>query len=185
MVKSSVAWVEGHISRRTRFARRATHPDGMPDPLRGTRQDGDVPRKNRHHSPATQLISLPSPTRHSRGSTGRGHAPEVLMPPIRHLRTIAVAGVALGLASCGGSSTAPKAPPAALTGLPRELTAVETSVRDAANAFSFALWRRVNQVQRDQNVFISPLSASFALVMRMNGAATHTSAEIPAGLHFL
>src|SRR3989304_516731 len=105
-------------------------------------------------APATQLISLPSPTRHSRGSTGRGHTPEVLMTPIRHLRTMSVVVVALGLASCGGSSTAPKAPPAALTGLPRELTAVETSVRDAANAFSFALWRRVNQVQRDQNVFI-------------------------------
>src|SRR3972149_2497938 len=58
--------------------------------------------------------------------------------------------------SGGGPSTAPKGPPAALTGLPRDITAVETSVRDAANAFSFALWRRVNQVQRDQHVVISP-----------------------------
>ena len=106
------------------------------------------------------------------------------MTPIRHVRTMSVVVVALGLASCGGSSTAPKGPPAALTGLPRDITAVETSVRDAANAFSFALWRRVNQVQRDQNVFISPLSASFALGMTMNGAATHTWAEMRAALQF-
>lgn len=85
-------------------------------------------------------------------------------------------------------STAPSAPgttaPSTLRALPRPLTSSELSVRDAANAFSFALWNRVNAAQPDANIFISPLSASFALGMTMNGAATSTYDQMAGALQF-
>jgi serine protease inhibitor len=74
--------------------------------------------------------------------------------------------------------------PDTLTQLPRPLTLAESSVRDAANAFSFALWAKVNAAQPDTNVFISPLSASFALGMTMNGAANVTYDQMHAALQF-
>jgi serine protease inhibitor len=74
--------------------------------------------------------------------------------------------------------------PATLTELPRPLSVSETSVRDASNAFSFALWAKINAAQPDTNVFISPLSASFALGMTMNGAATVTYDQMHAALQF-
>jgi serine protease inhibitor len=76
----------------------------------------------------------------------------------------------------------PGSPPAALTQLPRALTAAESSVRDATNAFSFSLWDTANAAQPGTNVFISPLSASFALGMTMNGAATTTYGQMHAAL---
>lgn len=74
--------------------------------------------------------------------------------------------------------------PATLTQLPRPLTVAESSVRDAANAFSFALWGKINAAQPDTNVFISPLSASFALGMTMNGAANVTYDQMHSALQF-
>jgi serine protease inhibitor len=55
-------------------------------------------------------------------------------------------------------------------------------VLTAANAFSFALWQRINPTERDSNVFVSPLSASFALGMTLNGAANQTFDEMRSGL---
>ena len=57
-------------------------------------------------------------------------------------------------------------------------------MRDAANAFAFALWGRINAGARDTNVFVSPLSASFALGMTLNGAANQTADEMRAALQF-
>lgn len=68
--------------------------------------------------------------------------------------------------------------------LSRSLTAPEMAVRDAANAFSFALWDTVNAAQKDSNVFISPLSASFALGMTMNGADSVTYDQMHSALQF-
>src|SRR5215510_14457306 len=65
--------------------------------------------------------------------------------------------------------TAP-APTPALTPLPRDLTAGERQVLQAGNAFSLALFRQLAKTQPGQNVFVSPLSASMALGMTMNGA---------------
>ncbi len=88
-------------------------------------------------------------------------------------------------AACHHDITGPaQAAPTTLTQLPRALSLAETSVRDAANAFSFALWGKVNAAQPDTNVFISPLSASFALGMTMNGAATVTYDQMHAALQF-
>ena len=57
-----------------------------------------------------------------------------------------------------------------LKALPRELTVPEQKLIGAGNAFAFDLLREINTAQRSENVFISPLSASMALGMTMNGA---------------
>ncbi|MEO6877441.1 MAG: serpin family protein, partial [Gemmatimonadaceae bacterium] len=95
----------------------------------------------------------------------------------------AIALSTASLAACSSStSTEPPRQAPALTALPRPLTAAETGVLSAANQFSFALWRQVNSTQRDSNIFMSPLSASFALGMTLNGAANQTFDEMRAGL---
>ncbi len=95
----------------------------------------------------------------------------------------AVASAAASLSACSSSmSTEPPRQTAALTALPRPLTVAESGVLSAANRFSFALWRQINGTQKDSNTFMSPLSASFALGMTLNGAANQTFDEMRAGL---
>jgi serpin B len=94
----------------------------------------------------------------------------------------------LAAAACAGS-TAPDAaqipaPSPALATLPRSLTSAERGIIDAANGFSFALWGELTKASRDSNVFVSPLSASFALGMTMNGAANSTLAQMQSTLGF-
>ena len=80
----------------------------------------------------------------------------------------------------GDSST--QAP--ALNALPRALTSSEQQLVAAANDFSFALFRQVAAARRDSNVFASPLSASMALGMTMNGAAGPTYDQMRSALAF-
>ena len=68
----------------------------------------------------------------------------------------------------------PTGPPKLITALPRPLTAAEQRVIEGSNEFAFALLREVNQLWADSNVFISPLSASMALGMTLNGARGET-----------
>ena len=105
---------------------------------------------------------------------------------VRRLLTATILIVASAVASCSGRSTEPSPPAraAALTALPRTLTAAERGVLDASNAYSFALWRTINDASHDQNVFVSPLSASFALGMAMNGANGQTYDEMRSALQF-
>ncbi len=102
------------------------------------------------------------------------------------LRYLPAAAALVAAAACATTPTEgnPSTPPTALTALPRALTANEIKVRDAANAFAFALWGRINAAQRDTNVFVSPLSASFALGMTLNGAAGQTADQMRAALQF-
>jgi serine protease inhibitor len=104
------------------------------------------------------------------------------VPPAR----LAVVLLAItAMTACGGSSMEPTpAQQAALTSLPRQLTSAEQNVLGAANAYSFGLWSTINRSQRDSNVFVSPLSASFALGMTMNGAAGQTYDEMRSALQF-
>ena len=91
----------------------------------------------------------------------------------------------VALAACSDNgATNPTAATPALTALPRDLTSAERSVLGASNTFSFALWKRVNLAQKDSNVFVSPLSASFSLGMAMNGAANQTFDDMRTGLQF-
>jgi serine protease inhibitor len=92
--------------------------------------------------------------------------------------------VLAGAAACGGESLAGPKPGDTVAALPRALTPAEQGVGNAANAFTFALWRQINTSERDSNVFVSPLSASFALGMVMNGAAGQTLSEMRSGLQF-
>lgn len=71
-----------------------------------------------------------------------------------------------------------------LTALPRPLTAGEQGIVAAANDFSFSLFRTINAAQRDSSVFVSPLSASYALGMAMNGAEGPTYEQMRTALAF-
>lgn len=109
------------------------------------------------------------------------------MPTIRSRRwLVLVLGGSLATA-CTGGTTAPDAgsggtEPRALTALPRNLTPAEQNIVASTNAFTFALWHQVLASQRDSNVFASPLSASYALAMAMNGAANGTLDEMRSTL---
>jgi len=102
------------------------------------------------------------------------------------LSRAAIAIIMSSLAACAGRSTEPDLTkrPAALTALPRTLTSAERGVLDASNSFSFALWRTINDASRDSNVFVSPLSVSFAVGMAMNGANGRTYDEMRSALRF-
>jgi serine protease inhibitor len=77
-------------------------------------------------------------------------------------------------AACN-SSTGPGGPPPLLTELPRALSAAELRIVDGANAFAFDLLRETTrQLPSDSNAFLSPLSASMALGMALNGANGET-----------
>jgi serpin B len=72
--------------------------------------------------------------------------------------------------------------PARITSLPRELSTTEQAIAQSSNTFAFSLLRAVNKSFADSNVFISPLSASMALGMALNGTATETHSEMRTAL---
>jgi serine protease inhibitor len=95
---------------------------------------------------------------------------------IRGSRLALIAGV---LSACSD----PSAPGGqTLDQLPRQLSAAEQKVVAGSNQFSFDFFRAVNARQREENVFISPLSASMALGMALNGAAGVTWEEMRSAL---
>jgi serine protease inhibitor len=71
-----------------------------------------------------------------------------------------------------------------ITALPRTLSSGEQAVIGASNAFGFGLFRELDRTRADSNIFMSPLSASMALGMTMNGAAGRTFDEMRAALAF-
>ncbi|MDE2982468.1 MAG: serpin family protein [Gemmatimonadota bacterium] len=73
-------------------------------------------------------------------------------------------------AGCGESPTGPSDDE--ITQLPRALSAAETEVIGASTRFAFDLLAQANSP--GANLFLSPLSASMALGMTMNGAAGET-----------
>jgi len=94
------------------------------------------------------------------------------------------AALGLVLACTGTTEPLPGSQAKALESLPRPLTSGERTVADAANDFSFVLFRQLSAVQRDSNVFTSPLSASMALGMAMNGAVGATYDQMRTALTF-
>ena len=97
---------------------------------------------------------------------------------VRSLLLLAVVG-------CADTVAPVQETPTAITALPRALTPGEQDIIDASGAFAFDLFREVNKGQwLDRNVFISPLSASMALGMAMNGAAGTTFDEMRQTLGF-
>ena len=95
------------------------------------------------------------------------------VPPASSLRLVAAL---LPLAACGSSSTGPgDGPPPIVTELPRTLTGPELRLVEGANAFTFDLVRQaVRALPPDSSALLSPLSASMALGMALNGADGET-----------
>jgi serpin B len=91
--------------------------------------------------------------------------------------------LAVVVAACTDPS-APSGAPPVIAALPRQLTSVEAEMVSAANTFGVNLLKRVNESFADSNVFMSPLSASMALGMTMNGAEGTTFTEMRSSLGF-
>lgn len=93
---------------------------------------------------------------------------------------------AVGLTACD-SSTDPGTddPPVRITELPRALSEAELEVIGHSNEFAFELMREAYADEAEKpNVFLSPLSASMALGMTLNGAAGETFDAMRGTLRF-
>ncbi len=87
----------------------------------------------------------------------------------------------LGLAACGD----PVGPGAEdITELPRALTASEKAVIQGGNSFGLELVRQVAARDERPNIVVSPLSASMALGMALNGAGGATFDAMRSALGF-
>lgn len=78
--------------------------------------------------------------------------------------SIVCACLAVAVTGCGKESIGP------IGELPRDLSLAEGELIEADNRFAFKLFREVNRLEGDTNVFISPLSVAMALGMTLNGA---------------
>jgi serine protease inhibitor len=99
------------------------------------------------------------------------------------LASLVAAALTAGCDSVLGPGPAP-GPLDPITELPRALTQPELRTIEASNAFGLELLRRVAAEDPGATVFLSPLSASMALGMAMNGAAGETFDEMRAALRF-
>jgi serpin B len=93
------------------------------------------------------------------------------------------AALSVALAGCD-SFAGPAEAPARIEELPRALTVAERQVIAHSNEFAFELLREVYTGAEQPNVFLSPLSASMALGMTLNGAANATFDSMRATLGF-
>lgn len=97
---------------------------------------------------------------------------------MRHALRLTLSLLAIG--SCGTSAEAQSSP---LTRLPRSLTPAEIRIVDGSNAFTFDLLREATRTLRpDANAFLSPLSASMALGMALDGANGQTLQDVQSAL---
>ena len=95
---------------------------------------------------------------------------------LRLLRRQALWPLLVGSAlACSGESPVAPVP---MERLPRELSLAENSVIEASNAFAFSLFRELQRAEPERNLFVSPLSASMALGMTLNGAGGETFEEM-------
>jgi serine protease inhibitor len=98
------------------------------------------------------------------------------------MHSLRLAIVLLLLGGCG-TSTESQSPPPLLTRLPRTLSPAEQRIVDGGNTFTFELLRQATRTLRpDSNAFLSPLSASMALGMALNGANGETLKDMQAAL---
>jgi serine protease inhibitor len=101
------------------------------------------------------------------------------------VRRIVFAIGVVSLSACASVADSDGGTQPLLTALPRALSADEQIAATATTEFGLALLRRVNSgALRDSNLALSPVSASVALGMLMNGAEQETQAEIRRTLGF-
>ncbi len=100
------------------------------------------------------------------------------------LRFLAPALLLLAAGACGLVTGPDEGPPAEITELPRDLSPAEQELIDASNGFGLELLRRLHtsREEGEDNVFVSPLSASMSLGMAMNGAEGETFDQMRATL---
>jgi serpin B len=88
------------------------------------------------------------------------------------------------LGACTSPTEGERAQPV-ITRLPRALSGDEQVAATATTAFGLALFRQVNATTaRDSNLTLSPISASLALGMLLNGAEGETADQIRSTLGF-
>jgi serine protease inhibitor len=104
------------------------------------------------------------------------------MPLSRRSQFVPAAALLLGVAAACGDASGPPSAPAIISQLPRQLSAGEQAIIAAGNTFGFDLLRELNATRADSNIFISPLSASMALGMTLNGASGETFDEMRSTL---
>ena len=102
---------------------------------------------------------------------------------VRWLAAVTLTGVAV--AACTSPTDGTQAAQPVITALSRPLTPQEKVAATATTEFGLALFRTVNaSTARDSNIALSPVSASLALGMLMNGAEGQTFDEIRTTLGF-
>ncbi|HEX6132904.1 MAG TPA: serpin family protein [Longimicrobiales bacterium] len=101
----------------------------------------------------------------------------------RGVRVFALGCAAVALASCE-LVFGPDRDAAPLERLPRDLSAAEQAVIAGSNTFAFDILRATAERDTSQNVMLSPLSASMALGMTLNGARGQTFDEMRDVLGF-
>lgn len=93
--------------------------------------------------------------------------------------------VVLATAACqDGTGPGRGGAPAPITALPRQLTTGEQALVTAGNQFGFGLLRELTRATPGENLFLSPLSASMALGMTLNGTDGDTYDEMRTALGF-
>lgn len=99
-------------------------------------------------------------------------------------RTLSALGSAL-LAACSSPTDGGQKQQPVITALPRALSADELVAASATTQFGLALFRQVNATTaRGQNLTLSPISASLALGMLLNGAEGETLDQVRNTLGF-
>lgn len=92
--------------------------------------------------------------------------------------------ILIGILACSDSLTGPGPAPRRITSLPRALTVHEAALSGASNRFGLSLMAELAAAAPDENLFFSPLSASMALGMTLNGADGNTYDEMRDVLGF-
>jgi serine protease inhibitor len=102
---------------------------------------------------------------------------------LRRDRTLRLSLALLLICACRTSTDPGRGTPPLLTELPRALSPAELRIVDGANDFAFDLLREATRaLPSDSNAFLSPLSASMALGMTLNGANGETLEGMQAAL---
>lgn len=96
------------------------------------------------------------------------------------MRKTLVAGSVLLLTACASEPSGPRQP----LEPPRDFTLQEAAVANASVGFGLNLLRNVANKENEPNLMVSPLSASMALGMTLNGAAGKTFDDMRATLGF-
>ncbi len=121
------------------------------------------------------------------GSFARAH----VRYPFRHTTmrltrpTILAALAVAGLSACTGPTDASQSAQPIIRALPRALSGDEQVAATATTEFGLALFRAVNaRTARDASLALSPISASLALGMLLNGAEGETLTQVRSTLGF-